>query len=237
MRLIDCFIASLAFLRHFQIQPSGDIASVRSQLDALLTQALSAAQTAGKSDVDSQQALFAVAAWADEVLLAAPWSGARDWTRHLLQKRHFGVINAGDAFFLHLAQLGPQQTEAREVYVYCLSLGFAGRYGYDRNAEALADIKQSSLLQVLRVVRTQRNNVGLSDEMDKFMFPDAYVHNSTDKTDDTDKGARQAGRWGWMFSTLTLNLLLVPLIVLCVLYGVYHLIIWQMVNALLGQIK
>ena len=234
MRLIDCFIPSLAFLRHFQNQPSGDVASVKKQLDAMLTEALGAAQVAGKSDVDTQEALFAMVAWADEVLLAAPWSGAREWTRHLLQKRHFGVFNAGDAFFSHMEQLGPQQTEVREVYIYCLSMGFAGRYGYDRNAKALADIKQSSLLQVLRAIRTQREGAGLSADMDKFMFPDGYVLGSAAET---DKDAKPASRWGWKFSALTLNVLLIPLIVVCVLYGIYHLIIWQMVNTLLVQIK
>lgn len=234
MRLIDCFIPSLAFLRHFQSQPSGDMVSVRSQLDALLTEALGAAKLAGKGDVDAQEALFAVVAWTDEVLLSAPWSGAQEWVRHLLQKRHFGVSNAGDAFFSHLEQLGPQQIEVREVYIYCLSMGFAGRYGYDRNAKALADIKQSSLLLVLRAIRTQREGTGLSSEMEKFMFPDGYVlGNATE----ADKDTRQASRWGWKFSALTLNVLLIPLIVLCVLYGIYHLIIWQLVNAILVQLK
>ena len=234
MRLIDCFIPSLAFLRHFQSQPSGDLASVRSQLDSLLTEALGAAQVAGQNDFDSQEALFAVVAWADEVLLAAPWSGAQEWARHLLQKRHFGVSNAGDAFFSHLEQLDPQQIEVREVYIYCLSMGFAGRYGYDRNAKALADIKQSSLLEVLRAVRTQREGTGLSSEMEKFMFPDGYALGSATEA---DKDARQSSRWAWKFSALTINMLLIPLIVLCVLYGIYHLIIWQLVNALLVQLK
>ena len=58
MRLIDCFIPSLAFLRHFQSQPSGDMASVRPQLDELLTEAVGAAKVAGKSDIDTQEALF-----------------------------------------------------------------------------------------------------------------------------------------------------------------------------------
>ncbi len=234
MRLIDCFIPSLAFLRHFQTHPSGEDGSVRLQIDEMLAEALGAAQTAGKSDVDAREALFAVVAWTDEVLLAAAWSGAREWPRHLLQKRHFGVSNAGDAFFSHLEQLGPQQIEVREVYIYCLSMGFAGRYGYDRNAKALADIRQSSLLQVLRAIRAQREGVGLSSEMEKFMFPDGYV---LDSAIEADKDASQTGRWGWKFSALTLNVLLIPLIVLCVLYGIYHLIIWQLVNALLVQIK
>lgn len=234
MRLVDCFIPSMAFLRHFQSQPSGDMAFVRPQLDQLLSDALTAAKTTGKNDTDAQEALFAVVAWTDEVLLAAPWSGAGEWARHLLQKRHFGVSNAGDGFYSHLEQLGPQQTEVREVYIYCLSMGFAGRYGYDRNAKALVDIKQSNLLQVLKATRAQKEGIGQSTEMEKFMFPDGYV---PDGASQADKDSERASRWGWKLSALTLNVLLIPLIVLCVLYGIYHLIIWQLVNALLVQIK
>lgn len=234
MRLVDCFIPPLAFLRHFQSQPSGEIAPIKQQLDDLLTEALAAAQAAGKTPDDVQAALFAVVAWADEVLLAASWSGAREWARHLLQRRHFGVSNAGDAFFSRLEQLTAQQAEVREVYIYCLGLGFAGRYGYDRNAKALADIKQASLLTALGAVRTQREGAGLSSEMEKFMFPEGYALASAA---DASKEATPANRWGWKFSALTLNMLLIPLIVLCVLYGIYHLIIWQLVNAIVVQIK
>lgn len=234
MRLIDCFIPAMAFIRHFQSQPAGDIASVRPQLDSLLMQASDAARAAGVTDADVQNALFAVAAWMDEVLIVATWSGAREWARQLLQKRHFNVSNAGDAFFTRLELLRPEQTEVREVYVYCLSLGFAGRFGYDRNAKALADIKQANVLLVQRAVQTQRDGTGLSSEMAQFMFPDAYALNSAA---DASTQAQRAGRWRWKFSSLTLNALLIPLIVLCVLYGIYHVIIWQMVNALLVQIK
>lgn len=234
MHLIDCFIAPLAFLRQFQIQPSGDLAAVRQQLDDLIVQSRNAASESGMSDADTEEALFAVVAWADEVLLATPWAGAGEWARHLLQRRYFNVTNGGDAFFKRLEALGAQQVGVREVYFYCLSLGFAGRYGYDRNAKALADIRQASLLPVLRAIRAQREGAGLTSEMEKLMFPDGYAHLHAAEG---DAGSKPASRWDWKFSSLTFNVLLIPLIILIVLYGVYHVIIWQMVNALMAQIK
>lgn len=234
MRLIDCFIPVLAFLRHFQNQPSGDRASVQLQLDGLLTEALDTAQTIANSRADIQEALFAVVALTDEVLLAATWSGSREWARHLLQKRYFDVSNAGNAFFSRLEQLGPQQLEVREVYIYCLSLGFAGRYGYDQNTKALANIKQTNLLQVLQVIKDQRKTAELSPEIEKLMFPDGYFSGATAEA---EKNAGQTFGWGWKFSALTTNVILIPLIVLCVLYGIYHLIIWQLVSAILEQVK
>jgi type VI secretion system protein ImpK len=232
VRLIDCFIPLLAFLRHFQIQPSGDLASVRQQLDELIFQSRNAASEAGISEADTGEALFAVVAWADEVLLATPWAGAGEWARHLLQRRYFNVANGGDAFFKRLESMAPQQLQVREVYFYCLSLGFAGRYGYDRNAKALADIRQASLLPILRAIRESRAGSGLSPEMEKLMFPEGYAHLHPVAGD-----SKPAVRWGWKFSSLTFNALLIPLIILLVLYGVYHSIIWQMVNSLLAQVK
>jgi type VI secretion system protein ImpK len=234
VRLIDCFIPLLAYLRQFQIQPSGDLASVRQQLDGLIAQSRNTASEAGLAEADTQNALFAVVAWADEVLLATPWAGAGEWARNLLQRRLFNVTNAGDAFFKRLELMEPQQIQVREVYFYCLSLGFAGRYGYDRNAKALADIRQASLLPILRAIRAQREGSGLTSEMEKLMFPDGYAHLHA-VVDAAD--SKPAGRWGWKFSSLTFNVLLIPLIILIVLYGVYHITIWQMVNSLLAQVK
>lgn len=234
MHLIDCFIPPLAFLRQFQIRPAGNLESVRQQLDVLLADACRDALAAGMGEINTQDGLFAVAALGDEILLSSSWSGAGEWARHLLQKRHFNVTNAGNAFFTRLEAMGPQQMPAREVYFYCLSLGFAGRYGYDRNAKALADIKQTSLSLILRALRSDRDGAGLSPEMEKLMFPDGYgyLHGAGEEAN-----KKSASRWGWKLSSLTVNVLLIPLIVLVVLYGVYHTIIWQMVKTLLVQVN
>ncbi len=234
MRLIDCFIPALAYLRHFQLQPAGDLASVRQQFEQLLASAVSAAETAHKSPVDTQVALFAVVAWADEVLLSAPWSGAGQWARQLFQRQYFNVSNAGDAFFSRLELLAASQTEVREVYLYALNLGFAGRYGYDRNAKALADIRQASMLLVVQDLRAQREAQGLSTDMEKLMFPEGYARAGSSGPNSTDKPGDKS--WRWRFSSLTLNVLIIPLIILIVLYAVYHTIIWRAANVLMAQI-
>ncbi len=83
-------------------------------------------------------------------------------------------------------------------------------------------------------MRAQREGSGLTSEMEKLMFPEGYAHlHATAEA----AASKPAGRWNWKFSSLTFNVLLIPLIILIVLYGVYHIIIWQMVNALLVQVK
>ena len=218
----------MAYVRHFQSHHSGDVLSVQAQVDALLAAAKAQAQNAGIDEVDTTEAVFAVVAWIDEMMLATPWSGVDGWKRQLLQRRYFNVSNAGVTFFTRMDALSQHQSEVREVYFYCLCLGFAGRYGYDRNPQTLADLKNSNLKQLLQ------DGSALQGEAGKHMFPEAYATAMRQKKSLTNKAAN---RWGWKISTLTANVLLIPLIVLVVLYGVYHLIIWQSANAIMAQIK
>ncbi len=228
MRLVDCFIPLMAYVRHFQRQPGGDVADVKDSLDALIAESRRTALAGGFSDADASDALFAVVAWADEILLAAPWAGAEEWKRQLLQRRHFNATNAGVAFFTRLESLGAHQLGVREVYVYCLSMGFAGRYGHDRSPKALADVRHASL-QLIADAADHPSGVD-----GQKLFPEAYTATRQGKD---GKDAAEGKRWGWKMSSLTLNMLLVPLIVLLVLYGIYHVIVWQTVNAISTQIR
>ena len=214
----------MAYVRHFQGQPSASAASVKEQLDSLLADARRKAQEAGIAEADTMSGMFAVAAWADELLLATAWPGAEEWKRLLLQKRYFNVSSAGVEFFTRLEALGPQQLAVREVYFFCLAMGFAGRYGHDRNPKTLEDIKQACLQQLVH------EGEGLYGDSGKVMFPQAYAN--------LTRGKQQAeGRWHWRISSLTLSVLLAPLVVLAVLYGIYHLIIWQTASSIMAQIK
>jgi type VI secretion system protein ImpK len=215
----------MAYVRHFQGQPQASAAAVKEQLDSLLADGRRKAQEAGIAEADTMSGMFAVAAWADEILLATAWPGAEEWKRHLLQKRYFNVSSAGVEFFTRLEALGPQQLAVREVYFFCLSMGFAGRYGHDRNPKTLEDIKQASLAQLVP-------GDGLYGDSSKVLFPQAYA--STGR-----KGGKQQGegRWRWRVSSLTLSVLLAPLAVLAVLYGIYHVIIWQTASTIMAQIK
>ena len=214
----------MAFVRHFQGAPSGSAVSVKDQLDSLLADARRKAQETGIAEADTLNGMFAVAAWADEILLATAWAGAEDWKRLLLQKRYFNVSSAGVEFFTRLEALGAQQLAVREVYFFCLSMGFTGRYGHDRNPKTLEDIKQACLQQLVH------EGEGLYGDSGKVMFPQAYAN--------LTRGKQQAeGRWRWRVSSLTLSVLLAPLVVLAVLYGIYHLIIWQTASSIMAQIK
>ncbi|MDR6739156.1 type VI secretion system protein ImpK [Herbaspirillum sp. 1173] len=228
MRLVDCFIPLLAQVRQFQRQPDGDPVALSAQLDAAVGQARRDAHDGGHADADTEEALFAVLALADELILATDWLGRGEWQRRLLQRRYFGVTNAGVAFYTRLENLSDHQVEVREVYFLCLGLGFAGRYGYDRNQKALTDIKRANAEILLQ------GDDGLPGEAGKLLFPDGYAA-ALQAHAVIEKPARsRRRRW---FSSLAFNAMVIPLVVVLVLYGIYHVIIWQLVNTILPQIS
>ena len=227
MRLVDFFIPFLASVRQFQQAPGGDVQSVDDGFNGLLADARRNALDAGWVAADIDAALFAVVAWADEILIGALWSGAEHWQRRLLQKRYFNVTNAGVAFFTRLDELttAEMQQQVREVYFMCLGMGFAGRYGYDRNQKALADIRESCLNALLQ------DGSALSADAGQLLFPDGYGVHLPPSNRKASKGGRGA-RW----SSFSISMFVLPLAVLLILYGVYHVVIWQMVIPMLQQI-
>jgi len=96
----------------------------RQLLDAARDQALAA----GKRPEQIQSALFAATAWFDEIVTRNP-----NWWHAVtaLQVSLFNTNNAGNEFFDHLALLGSDDDEVREIYYHALLLGFVGQYYYE----------------------------------------------------------------------------------------------------------
>jgi type VI secretion system protein ImpK len=225
MKLIDCFIPFFALVRHFQSAPEGDAAALSARLDGMVNDARNRSRDAGYTDADTEEALFAAAAWADETLIAASgWGSAADWQRHLLQRRYFSISNAGVAFFERLGKLAPERTAVREVYGLALGLGFAGRYGYDRNQKALTDIKRATLTALLE------GDDALPGDGNLPMFPDGYGALLD------EAGARKGGTRQPAVSRFTWGALLAPLAMLLAMYGIYHFTVWRLIVSLLPQI-
>ncbi|MFH1019076.1 MAG: DotU family type IV/VI secretion system protein [Pseudomonadota bacterium] len=186
MALIDDFLPALAFAAMLASEQNlADTAceTARADMDRLLDQAM---LKAGRENPgQAGNALFAVCAFADEVILASTWPGRHEWMRHKLQEVRFNTGNAGEEFYVRLAGLcgksrqdqpemivadnleqnGEEgQREALEVYVACLTLGFSGRY-YDREGRARIDELTRTNLE-----RLQGEGWALPDKL----FPEAY---------------------------------------------------------------
>ncbi len=102
-------------------------------LDAIrLALARQAGARAPVGDVDQAEALqFAFAQVIDETLLNAPWQGRAAWSEHLLEWRMFKTRSGGAQLIERIDAITRTNDRANheiaELYLYCLSLGYAGR--------------------------------------------------------------------------------------------------------------
>ncbi|WP_051168283.1 type IVB secretion system protein IcmH/DotU [Marinospirillum minutulum] len=135
MRLIDCFIDVLAYVKQLQKsisegeQPS--YKDVKTEVERRLADKALVYASLGYRREHYEQARFAIIAYIDEVLLSCNWQEANLWNANQLQKSYYDTAKAGEEFFNRLGELtliDPADRDVREVYYYCLALGFSGRY-------------------------------------------------------------------------------------------------------------
>jgi type VI secretion system protein ImpK len=101
---------------------------VRRDITTLLEQQATTKRQ-GMTEQDFLTARFAVVAWADETILKhIAWEHHNEWNASPLQLEYYGTRNAGEELFERLNGLRADQQELREIYYYCLGLGFSGQY-------------------------------------------------------------------------------------------------------------
>ena len=148
-RLIDAYIPWFARVQAFAQAPSGSAEEAAARIEAWFHEARARAALASCPPEHAELAAYAAAAWADERLQTADWEHAGRWHEHLLQRRHFGVVDAGEGFFRHLRELGPQQQEVREVFALALLLGLRGRFALDPDPRAWRETRDAELARIL----------------------------------------------------------------------------------------
>ena len=100
-----------------------------------------------------EDALFAVCSLVDEAILATEVEKRSKWQAEPLQKTFFNTNEAGVEFFDRLDALGSgseDSNEVREVYLYCLKLGFTGKYFEPGDRAHLDQLIQSNLKLLLK---------------------------------------------------------------------------------------
>lgn len=149
MRLIDAYVPWFARVQAFLQGPTGSVDEAAARIEEWFRDARAQAAAASCPREHAELAAYAAAAWADERLQSGDWEHARAWHAHLLQRRHFGVVDAGEGFFRHLRQLGPQEQEVREVFALALLLGLRGQFALDADERAWRKTRDAELARVL----------------------------------------------------------------------------------------
>jgi type VI secretion system protein ImpK len=121
-------------LEHLLKLQAGVIApanEIRPTIKRLLEEFEQRAKTLRYSDSQIQSVKFALAAFADEVVLTAAFPLRDEWEKFPLQLEYFGEHLAGVKFFERLEELTKNITteaDVVEVYYVCMLLGFKGKY-------------------------------------------------------------------------------------------------------------
>ena len=210
MHLTDCFMPLVAYVAYFK-QNAGvrqpPFEQVKGDIQRLLSECETCAKRGAFSPEDYDQARFMVCAWVDEAILSSPWNQKGLWQREQLQRLYYNTTDAGEEVFERLNGLGFHQQDVREVYYLCLALGFKGRFINQGDEFLLEQLKLSNLKFLLG------SSVGVPSLERTELFPEAYPTHSVEI-------APQGSRF--RFSLVTISALAGPLVLIGVLYMIYH---------------
>lgn len=151
MYLVDCFIPAITYASESldALTPERDLdyGTFRNQVLQLLDAHEARKDIGAYGSDDIANALFAVAAFIDEKVMNSGWREKATWGAELLQRHYFNTTRGGVEFFTRLDTLNPynpSERDVREVYFYCLALGFSGQYYRPGDRAQLADLLASN---------------------------------------------------------------------------------------------
>ncbi len=130
-------------------------------------------------------------AYVDEAVLTSAWPEAQRWQGQQLQKILFNTSRAGVEFFQRLESLPGTEKAVREVFYFCLMLGFKGRYAFTSDRLMLDSIKQKQLEVLVEGTET----AGLDGR--HILFPAAYPAGRVE-VPVRRRGGTIWRRWRWL---------------------------------------
>lgn len=223
--LRDCFIALFAyvfFIKKTAARRQPDFSEVKGKIDELLEEGAKKMRQGGIDPRDYDDARFAVCAWIDETLLNSPWAQREMWTKSLLQTRHYNTSSAGEEFFERLNRLRPDEKSVREIYYFCLSLGYRGRYHADGDEFLLDQLKKSNLKSVL----------GSTLELSRFTEEALFPASDVTSLKEGERGA--SGKyWSWP----RIALAAAPPVLLLLLFVVYNFVLNGVLENIVGHLR
>ena len=124
----DLFSYLVLFREKVGTAASPSLEEVRRDLDGIFRRMDNETRKRPSLASPYSQVKYALAAFADEVILSSDWDQASAWEAQLLELEFFGTNVAGDRFFELMASLDDAPRLVVAVYFRCLALGFSGRY-------------------------------------------------------------------------------------------------------------
>jgi len=222
MRLVECFFDIFAFVSGYKAELVPSAEHFRGQMERLLAEARNVASSAGSEEVHFDQALFPIAAWADEVAANSDWGRSASWMKQSFQLEYFRTTNAGVEFFDRLEALTRAQNDIREVFCICLALGFKGQL-YAMSAQPLLE---QCLARHLGVLNEGGAEIDLLSDR---LIPEAFAP-AADAIMDHIPESRARRGWIWGY-------ILAPLAVIAAVYFAFSVTLSETAAEIYGLIS
>ncbi len=134
--LPDLCAGLFAYVLWLRAQPEGqgpEVRAVYQRFDELLREIDNGGKRNGVAPESVRLVLFALAAFADEMILTSKLAFRSSWADQPLQLTYFNENAAGEEFFIRLESsrklADGSAADVLESFYLCLSLGFKGRFG------------------------------------------------------------------------------------------------------------
>lgn len=141
--LVDFFLPVFKMGTEFSLNP-GNFTSYddfRAKCIERLDQDVSASELHYSAE-ECKFAHFAVVVWLDELVLRTSPVWITTWRSSLLQSQRFATAIGGEEFYTRLDEIDLQNKELRQIYLFCLLLGFQGKYAHKEPAELRERIEE-----------------------------------------------------------------------------------------------
>lgn len=90
-----------------------------------------------------REGFFPVAAWVDETILCSTLLWREEWQKGILQRKYFGINNAGELVFQKIDKMEFLTQDMLAVYELVLAAGFKGAHYQHTGEPVLLDIRNS----------------------------------------------------------------------------------------------
>jgi type VI secretion system protein ImpK len=224
MRLIDCFIDIVTYtedLLRIGGKEQTAFEKVKHDYTTLFDLAEERLKQGHISTEEWEDARFAICAWVDETILCSSWEGKTLWIHDQLQRMYYGTTNGGEEFFDRLGELAPEAKAVREVYAYCLAMGFKGRYFKKDDEARLEAIRESNFKYV-----ADESLIDKASSDSESLFPRAYKSSSDDS---------EVHRFRSPLTSFNLVFLIVPPVLFGILLLVYQNILQKLITDFFGK--
>ena len=218
--MLDCYTELIAYTGYLLKQTGEeypDFTLISNTFDTLVERSRTYAETAGFQLEEWREGLFAVCAYIDEAILCSDRQDRLQWEQSQLQRKHFNTTSAGAEFYDRLESLDSEDRGVREVYEFCLTLGFKGRYYQASDTGKLEDIQYTHLKRIT-------DNVDLI--YPESLFPDAYEP-------DTPSSKKKRRKWKHV-SLFSPTFILLPILLFAVLYYFFERYLDEVVRQYFG---